>query len=126
MTEQEIKTMLEKLAEYRAAIDVVLLEKQALIAAILTDEIKAQLAEIDDEFSEKTHAASAAAGELEEQIKQAVTEFGQSVKGEFLHAVFSKGRVSWDTKSLDGYAAAHPELMTFRKEGQPSVGIRKV
>jgi len=41
-------------------------------------------------------------------------------------AVFSHGRVSWDTSSLDQYAKTHPEIGSFRKEGNPSVSLRAV
>jgi hypothetical protein len=37
-----------------------------------------------------------------------------------------KGRVSWDTKALDGYAVAHPEIEKLRIEGAPTVRIAKV
>jgi hypothetical protein len=50
----------------------------------------------------------------------------ESVKGELLQAVFSKGRTSWDTKKLEGYAIAHPELKELKKTGKPSVSIREV
>ena len=124
MNEAEIKQELDKLAEYQSQRDATLLEKQELIEQIYTDEIKARIAEIEAEFVSKTEAVNENISSLEEKIKKAVIENGASVKGSFLHAVFAKGRVSWDTKSLDGYATAHPELLSFRKEGEPSASIR--
>jgi hypothetical protein len=55
-----------------------------------------------------------------------VIAHGASVKAKFLHAVFTKGRVSWDTKMLDGLALAFPRLNEARKEGDPSVSLRKI
>ena len=49
---------------------------------------------------------------------------GETVKGDHLQAVWSKGRASWDDKALMGYTKAHPELLEFRKQGEPSVSIR--
>jgi hypothetical protein len=112
------------MAEYQAPRDAAMLEKQALLDAIYTAEIKARMAEIEAEFSTKTEGVTENIAALEAEIKQAVIEHGESVKGSLFHAVFAKGRVSWDTKSLDGYAAAHPELLSFRKQGEPSVSIR--
>lgn len=40
-------------------------------------------------------------------------------------AVWSKGRVTWDGKGLGGYMVAHPEIEAFRREGKPSVSIRR-
>jgi len=124
MTEDDIKQKLDRLAEYQSERDAAMLEKQALIERIYTAEIKAKMAEIEAEFAGKTEAVNENIAALEAEIKQAVTAHGSSVKGTLYHAVFAKGRVSWDTKSLDGYATAHPELLTFRKEGEPSVSIR--
>lgn len=124
MNENEIRAQLNRLAEYHAERDAVALEKQALVDSVLTPEIKTRLAEIDLEFAAREDAVDANISEMESHVKTAVIAHGGSVKADYLHAVWAKGRVSWDTKSLDGYAVAHPELFAFRKEGQPSVSIR--
>ena len=100
-------------------------DKQALIDQVLTPEIRRKLDEIEDEFSDKSGAVLEKISDLENAIKQDVIAEGATVKGKYMMAVFTKGRVSWDTKALDGYAAAHPEVAQFRKEGAPSVSIRK-
>ena len=51
---------------------------------------------------------------------------GVSVKGRRLRAVFSRGRVSWDTDHLDAYASTRPEVGEFRTQSQPSVSLRMV
>ena len=65
-----------------------------------------------------------AVAELEAEIKDAVVNQGATVKGEFLMAVYNKPRVSWNTKGLDGFAVAHPEVKAFQSFGKPSVTIR--
>lgn len=126
MDETEIKQKLDRLADHQAQRDAIALQKAELVDAVLTAEIKAQLAEIDAEFAGKTEAANANIAALEAEVKQAIIEHGASVKGTFLHAIWNKGRVSWDTRSLDGYAVAHPEMLSFRKEGEPSVTLRRI
>lgn len=110
-------------------------ERQALINSVLTPEILAKVEEIKAEFEpkfaalesdEKYNVSKAAASLLTDEIKAEVIQAGSTVKGSCLQAVYAKGRVSWDTKALDGYAAGHPEIAPFRKEGDPSVSIRKV
>lgn len=59
-------------------------------------------------------------------VNEAVLEKGESIKGEKLQACFSKGRTTWDTKALVGYAVAHPEIDKLKKAGKPSVSIREV
>ena len=121
-----IEPKLDQLSELYAQRDLSTLEKQRMIDAILTPEIKAKIAEIEAEFSGKSEVVSEKIAALESEIKEAVKLNGASIKGQFLQAVFTKGRVSWDSKSLDGYLKAHPELEEFRKEGEPSVSLRKL
>jgi hypothetical protein len=54
-----------------------------------------------------------------------VLKNGATVRGSYLMAVWSKGRVSWDDKGLSNYAQAHPDLLQYRKQGDPSISIRK-
>ena len=127
MTEIEVvKSKLDLISEYQAQKDALNLQKQEVIDTILTPEIKAKIAEIEAEFSGKGEAADANISALTAEVKEMVVGVGESVKATHLHAVFAKGRISWDPKSLDGYAVGHPEILNFRKEGDPSVSIRKV
>lgn len=109
--------------------------KQDLINAVLTPEIMAKVEEINAEFQSKYEALEndemfvsrkAEYDALADEVKKEVVAAGQTIKGSCLMAVYAKGRVSWDTKGLDGYVVAHPEVETFRKVGEPSVSIRKV
>lgn len=126
MDENEVVELLDKLADFQAMKDVLALDKQKLVDTVLTDEIKAKLAEIDAEFSEKAQAVDANAALVEAQVKTLVAGIGKSVKGKYLHAVLSKGRVSWDTKKLEGLMMIVPNLAEARSEGNPSVSIRKI
>lgn len=121
-----IKQMLDRLANYQAEVDALSLIKQDEIDKILTPEIKQAIEDIEAEFALKTEAARMNIDELTGEIKAAVIAEGESVKGEFLHAVYSKPRVTWDGKLLEGYAVAHPEINTARKIGLPSVSIRGI
>lgn|SRR5574343_200119 len=123
MTPEE---MLNKLFEYQCQLDALELERQAARESILTPELKQKLNEIDLEFSGKSAGAQENITEITEQIKSFVIEQGKTIKSQKLMAVYAKGRVSWDTKGVEGFALAHPELLAYRKEGEPSVSIRKV
>ena len=120
------KEMLDKLAEYQAQRTIAEMDKQALIDSVLTPEIKAKLADIEAEFADKVGAVDQNINDLTAQVKQAVISDGQTVKGNYLQAVYMKGRVSWDTKTLEGLAIVMPKLLDAKKEGEPSVSIRKV
>lgn len=121
----DIYGKIEKYSDLAFGIDAISQEKQALIDSVLTPEIKEKLAEIDAEFDPKVDDISQQKSMLEAEIKQEILEAGQTIKGTFHSFVWSKPRVSWDAKALDGYSAAHPEIQQFRTEGSPSVSVRK-
>lgn len=121
----DIYEKIEKYSDLGVGVDLINQEKQALIDQVLTPEIKEKLAEIDAEFDPKTDELLQQKSMLEAAIKMEVLQAGQTIKGTYHSFVWSKPRVSWDTKALDGYAAAHPEIAQFRTEGSPSVSVRK-
>ena len=63
---------------------------------------------------------------LIEDIKEAVLEHGETVKGEHFQAVWSKGRTSWETEKLLGLATKYKEILEMKKTGKPSISIKKV
>jgi hypothetical protein len=126
MTET-ITAKLDQLADLQAGIDACRLQYQEQRDAILTAEIRARLDEIDSREKADTAELEAEALVLTAEIKAEVLAAGKGeYKGAHLQAVWSRGRVSWDDKQLAGYAAAHPEILPFRKEGAPSVAIKAV
>jgi hypothetical protein len=88
--------------------------------------LSVDLSDIDAEYDPLLDAATENANTITQAIKAAVIENGATVKGAHLMAVYSKPRVTWDGKILDGYAVAHPEINAARKVGEPSVSIRSV
>ncbi len=100
-------------------------EKQKLVDQILPPEVKARLAEIEAEFGQKTEAANANIEALEAAIKADTLALGETVRGAAFQAVWNKGRQSWDSKGLTAYAEANPEVLQFRKEGEPTVTLRR-
>jgi hypothetical protein len=63
---------------------------------------------------------------LKDAIADSTVSLAETQRGDTLMAVYSKPRTKWDTKGLDGYAVAHPEIGVFRSEGRPSVSIRAI
>jgi hypothetical protein len=123
---ENITEKLDRLANFFAQRDVLSLQKKELIDQVLTPEIRARLDEIESEFAGKMEAVQANIAALEEEVRLDVLRHGASVKGNFLRVNWHKGRVSWDTKSLDAYAELHPEITSFRKQGEPYVSIVKI
>jgi len=122
----EIKQKLDELADLQSGQDVIRLRKQEEIDQVITPEIKAKLAEIDAKYLGQTSDLQAKIVDLDKWIRDEVKKLGVSIKGSRLHAVWNKGRVTWNTAGLDGYIIDHPDLNQFRVEGQPSISIRPV
>ena len=122
----EIEQKLDQLADLQAQADVIRMKFNDLRDGVMTPEIKQALADIDAEERTTLEAMSEGISKMTASVKDDILKLQATVKGKYLQAVYAKGRVSWDTKSLDGYAAGHPEIAQFRKEGDPSVSIRNV
>lgn len=101
-------------------------KKQLLIDQIITPEIKRQLEDVEAEFAPLFQALTDEFAHVEYQVKAAVLETGQSVRGSTHIAVYAKPRISWDTKMLDGLAILIPQVNDAKTIGQPSVSIRLI
>jgi hypothetical protein len=117
---------LNLISVYRIELESLNSDQQKLIDSVMTDEIKKQLADIETSFSDKKANVTEQISELEAEVRQEVLVAKKTFTGDKLMAVWNKGRISWDAKGLDGFAVAHPEIKAFRKEGDPSVTMRKV
>jgi hypothetical protein len=120
---EHVVRKLERLADLRAAEDVARMDYEAKRAEILK-KVQAELDAVEAEFQPVLEGAAANATALEAEIRNDVLLRGESLRGGVYQAIYMKGRVSWDNQGISGYAEAHPEILTFRKEGQPSVSLR--
>lgn len=118
-----IQDELNKLAQMKAQADLLQMDYNAKRDAVLVT-VKAELDALAEEYQPMLDAIQQNMSALETIIKAAVVQEGASVKGDFCQVVYAKGRISWDTKAIEGYAAGHPEILQFRKECEPSVSIR--
>jgi len=122
----DIEKQLDQLANFRAEKDYLGLYKQELIDQVLTPEIKARLEEIEAEFAGRLQAVDENITALEGEIRQAVIQHGETVRGSFLRAIWHKGRVTWDTQGMERFSRAHPEVLAYRKQGEPFISITKI
>lgn len=121
----DIANMLDTLADYQHEVAVRRMAYEERRDSIIA-QLKPELDALDAEFQPAIADAEDRIASMEATIKQATLENAASVKGRFLQAVWSKGRVSWDTKKLDGLLIVLPQLGTCRTEGSPSVSIRRI
>ncbi len=120
---EHIIAQLDELSEVRAAAEITRRDYEARRAEILKA-VQAELDELEAEYQPLLDAAQKRAETLEAEIRQAVEERGASVRGAHLQAVYTRGRVTWDSRKLDRYAESHPDINAFRRQGEPSVALR--
>jgi hypothetical protein len=116
---------LNRLSELQATIEANREYYNGIKAELVPPEIKAILDKIDVEFNDKQMMLGKEIDEITKEIKYDVINLGKTVPGKFLMAVYNKARVTWDNHGLEGFMVAHPEIVAFRKEGEPTVTIRK-
>jgi len=77
-----------------------------------------------DQYQAELDGIESEIKQLGDEIKAEVAEVGETVNGEGIKAVFTKGRVSWNDSFLMGLATIHPAIMQGRTVGKASVSIR--
>jgi hypothetical protein len=116
-----VNAALQKSFQEKAKIDV---DLQAQVAEVY-NQVAIRKQEINAEFDDKAKGVLDNIAKLTADVKAAVVEIGHTVKGSVYQAVYVKGRVTWITDMLDGMMIAFPALSKARKEGAPSVTLRK-
>jgi hypothetical protein len=101
-------------------------EKQEIINGLITPEIKAKIDEVEAEFKQQEEIIIKSIDSLESEIKADTAKFGSTVRSSGFMAVWSKGRITWDTKGLTSFAGSHPEVLEYKREGNPIVSVRRL
>lgn len=86
-------------------------------------EVQKELSDLNEEFEGKMATINDRIFAAENAVKGAVLASKATIKIDGATATFIKPRVTWDTSALEGYSKAHPEILEFKKVGEPSVRI---
>jgi hypothetical protein len=120
---EHVSGKLTRLTNLQAAADLTRLDYEAKRAEVLK-QVQAELEALEDEYRPLLETAEENLETLAAEIKNDVLLHGDSVQGGGFRAVYVQGRTSWDNDGMTKYAAAHPDVLKFRKQGQPSVTLR--
>jgi len=120
---EAVAAKLERLSNLHEAQDAARLDYEARRKSIL-EKVQAELDALEVEFQPLLDAVGESIEGLESEIRTDVMLRGESVRGGAFSAVYTKGRVTWDSRGIESYAEKHPELLKFRKEGAPGVTLR--
>lgn len=122
---EHVAEKLERFSNLRNAAEFTRLDYETKLKEILK-QIQPELDALDAEYKPVLEAAEENIAALETEIKTDVLLHGESVSGGMYRACYVQGRVSWDNEGMTRYASAHPDVLQFCKQGQPSVSLRVV
>jgi hypothetical protein len=124
-TRHHVSEKLFRLTNLQAATDLTRMDYDEKRTEILKH-VQAELNALDIEYKPLLEAAEENMVALTAEIKNDVLLHGDSVQGGAYRAMYVQGRTSWDNAGMTKYAAAHPDVLKFRKQGQASVTLRAV
>lgn len=124
-TREHVASKLERLSSLRGAADLARLDYESKRAEIMK-QVQAELDALDMEYKPILEATEENIAALENEIKTDVLLHGESVTGGSYRATFTHGRTSWDNEGMSKYAESHPDVLQFRKQGQPTVVLKVV
>lgn len=101
-------------------------ERDYAVRELLGDDLFAKMADLLEEYKAKEQEIKDDIEELTNLAKQMVSKAGTTVKGTYIQAVYTSPRITWDSKGLEGFMVAHPEIKSFQKIGAPSVTLRRL
>ena len=116
---------LERLSNLRNAVEFTRLDYETKRIQILK-QVQTELDTLDSEYKPVLARVEENIAALENEIKTDVLLHGESVSGGMYRATYTQGRVSWDHEGMTNYAVLHPDVLQFRKQGQPIVSLRVI
>jgi DNA-binding Lrp family transcriptional regulator len=116
---------LERLSNLRNAAEFTRLDYETKRKQILK-QVQSQLDALDSEYKPVLERAEENIASLENEIKTDVLLHGESVSGGMYRATYTQGRISWDNEGITKYAESNPDVLQFRKQGQPIVSLRVI
>jgi hypothetical protein len=124
-TRDNVAEKLERLSSLRNAAEFTRLDYETKRTEVLK-QIQSELDALDVEYKPVLERVEENIATLENEIKTDVLLYGESVSGGMYRACYTHGRVSWDNEGMTRYATLHPDVLQFRKQGQPIVSLRVV
>jgi hypothetical protein len=120
----DLPAALDRLATLRQTLAALPAVRLQALERALGPEIYAAFVALEQAHAESTKDLEYAIACVEAEIKGAVLEAGVTAQGPLLSAVWCEGRVTWEPRAMALYATLHPEVLAYRKQGQPYVLIR--
>ncbi len=125
MKTNDVSAMLDDLADKRAKV-ARLQEKAQEQKDKILGPLKKRLDKIDEELANRSRQLLDNIETLDSEIREAVMDCGETVRGEALMAIYCKPRANWSNEKLEGFALVYPTLLEARTYSKPTIQIREV
>lgn len=119
---EKARVLLVKMSDMKMQMEMLLEEKERA----LPPEVQQMIKDRDAEFQPKIELLEQQLKEFHQELEKAVVACGKTVKGLRYQAVYLSPKPVWDSDKLEGYAAAHPEILQLKTMGKAGIQLRKV
>lgn len=119
----DVRSMLDELFGVRMSLATLSQERDAAILRQLPPELQETVASIMQEFADVQEQREQAEKDLAGQIRLTVQTLGAPVQGTHLQATYQPGNRTWDSDGLEHLAERVPEVLTYRRQGEPVVRV---
>lgn len=131
---EDAKKYLDRIDELEAKRTFLRLQRDQLIASILTEGQLAQMKEYEADFEKQSKELDTKVQNLQNLLKPYIKKNAATIQGQYYQGVFRKGYLKYDTKKLDEYLDSlgddHEDLVAairgFRGETAASVSFKAV
>ena len=117
---QALNALVEAREERARALD----KFRAKLLEVVPEGLRTAVDALFDNHEDTVEDLEDAVAAAETVAKEEVMAYGDTVDIPQVKALVNKGRVTWDSKRLEGYAVANPAILEFRKTGNPFVTLR--
>ena len=121
---RDVRSMLDELFGLRTSLASLSQERNAAILRQLPPELQETVASILQEFADMEDQRAQEEKTLADQIRIAARALGVPILGTHLQTTYEPGRRTWESDGLELLGERVPEVLTYRRQGEPIVSIR--
>lgn len=125
-TEEQIRELLAKVTSMRFEIASMEQSWDRMREELIPEDVREKIKELGEEMAPKVASMAEEVEKAEAELRQMVASYGQTVTGLRFQVVYISPKPVWNEKALEGYAAAHPDILALKSMSEPKTQIRAV
>lgn len=125
-TEEQVREALAKVTSARIELSATEASWDKMRDDMIPEDVKVKIRELAEEMAPKVASMSNELAKMELELREMVAAYGQTVTGLKFQVVYISPKPVWNEKALDGYAAAHPDILQLKSMSEPKTQIRTI